>query len=208
MSNFLYTLAEIKATIMNNILDLINGSLGNQVVDSISRQAGASKEETQSVVSAALPALFGALQRNASEGGATGILNAINKKHDGSILDNLADVLGADTEKDGNGILKHLLGGTQAPVQQALSQKTGVSAATVSKILALLAPVVMGYLGKQTKSKSVDNDSALTDMLGGLLGGGSGADILGGLLGGGGGKKDGGNLGSILGGLGSLFGKK
>lgn len=193
---------------MNNILDLINGSLGGQVVDSISREAGASKEETQSVVSAALPALFGALQRNASEGGGQGILNAINKKHDGSILDNLSGVLGADTAKDGNGILKHVLGGTQAPLQQALSQKTGVSAANVSKILALLAPIVMGYLGRQTKSKSVDNDSGLSDLLGGLLGGGSGADILGSILGGGGGKSGGGNLGSILGGLGSLFGKK
>lgn len=193
---------------MNNILELINGSLGIQVVDSISREAGATKEETQSVMSAAIPALFGALQRNASEGGAQGILNAINKKHDGSILDNLAGALGSETERDGNGILKHVLGGTQVPLQQSLSQKTGVSAATVSKILALLAPIVMGYLGKQTKSKSVDNDSALTDLLGGLLGGGSGSDILGSLLGGGSGKKGGGNLGSILGGLGSLFGKK
>lgn len=193
---------------MSNILELINGSLGSQVVDSISREAGATREETQSVVSAALPALFGALQRNASEGGAQGILNAINKRHDGSILDNVAGVLGSESERDGKGILKHVLGSAQAPLQQALSKKTGVSATTVSKILALLAPVVMGYLGKQTKAKSVDNDSALTDLLGGLLGGGSGADILGSLLGGGDGKSAVGNLGGILGGLGNLFGKK
>lgn len=191
---------------MNNILELINGSLGGQVVDSISREAGASKEETQSVVSAALPALFGALQSNASGGGAQGILDAINKKHDGGILDNLSGALGASTASDGSGILKHVLGSKQAPLQQAISQKTGVSSANVGKILALLAPIVMGYLGKQAKGKSVNNDSGLTDLLGGLLGGGSGSDILGSILGGGG--KSGGNLGSILGGLGSLLGKK
>lgn len=191
---------------MNNILELLNGSLGNQVVDSISREAGASKEETQSVVTAALPALFGALQDNASHGGAQGILNALNKKHDGGILDNLSGSLGSNVAADGNGILKHVLGGKQTPIQQAISQKTGVSSANVSKILSLLAPIVMGYLGRQAKSKSVDNDSGLTDLLGGLLGGGSGSDILGSLLGGG--KKSGGGLGGILGGLGSLLGKK
>lgn len=191
---------------MNNILDLIGGSLGNQVVDSISKGAGTSKEETQSVVAAALPVLMGALQNNASGGGAQGILSAINSKHDGSILDNLSGLLGSDVAADGNGILKHVLGGHQAPVQQALSQKTGVSSANVSKILSLLAPIVMGYLGKQTKSSSVNSDQGLTDLLGGLLGGGSGADILGGLLGGSG--KSGGNLGGLLGGLGSLLGKK
>lgn len=193
---------------MNNILELINGSLGNQVVDSISREAGASKEETQSVVSAALPALFGALQSNASGGGAQGILNALNKKHDGGILDNLSNGLDAGVLNDGNGVLKHVLGGKQDSLQQALSQKTGVSIANVSKILALLAPIVMGYLGKEAKSKSVNNDSGLSDLLGGLLGGGSGSDILGSILGGGSGKNSGGNLGGILGGLGSLLGKK
>lgn len=192
---------------MNNILELLNGGLGSQVVDSISRESGASKEETQSVVSAALPALFGALQDNASHGGAQGILNALNTKHDGGILDNVSGLLGSSTAADGNGILKHVLGGKQAPLQQAISKQTGVSSSLVSKILPLLAPIVMGYLGKQAKSKSVNNDSGLTDLLGGLLGGGSGADILGSILGGGSGKSSGG-VGSILGGLGSLLGKK
>lgn len=192
---------------MNNILELLNGGLGSQVVDSISRESGASKEETQSVVSAALPALFGALQDNARHGGAQGILNALNTKHDGGILDNVSGLLGSSTAADGNGILKHVLGGKQAPLQQAISKQTGVSSSLVSKILPLLAPIVMGYLGKQAKSKSVNNDSGLTDLLGGLLGGGSGADILGSILGGGSGKSSGG-LGSILGGLGSLLGKK
>lgn len=194
---------------MNNILDLIGGSLGSQVVESISKGAGTSKEDTNSVVSAALPVLLGALQNNANKGDAQGILSALNTKHDGSILDNLSGMLGSDVAADGNGILKHVLGNNQAPVQQAISQKTGVSAANVTKILSLLAPIVMGYLGKEVKSTSTNNDKGLTDLLGGLLGGGSGADILGGLLGGGGNTgKSGGGLGGLLGGLSSILGKK
>lgn len=197
---------------MNNILALLNGGLGKEVIDSISKESGASKKDTQTVVTAALPALLGALQNNASSGNAGGILQAINTKHDGSILDNLASALGADTAKDGAGILKHVLGGNQSSIQQALSKKTGVSGATVSKILSLLAPIVMGYLGRETKKSSVNNEKELTDLLGGLIGGGSGSDLLGGLLeaatGAGKGKSKAGGLGGLLGSLGGLLGKK
>lgn len=206
---------------MNNILALLNGGLGKEVIASISKESGASKKDTQTVVTAALPALLGALQSNAGSGGAGGILQAINSKHDGSILDNLANALGSGAASDGEGILKHVLGGSQSSIQKAISKKTGVSAATVGKILALLAPVVMGYLGRQTKSSAVNSEKGLSDLLGGLIGGGSGADLLGSLLGGeksggknggksggAGKKKSAGGLGGLLGTLGSLLGKK
>ncbi len=202
---------------MNNILALLNGGLGKEVIDSISKESGASKKDTQTVVTAALPALLGALQSNAGSGGAGGILQAINSKHDGSILDNLASALGSGAASDGEGILKHVLGGSQSSIQKAISKKSGVSATTVSKILALLAPIVMGYLGRETKKSSVSNEKGLTDLLGGLIGGGSGADLLGSLLGGetsggksggAGKKKSAGGLGGLLGTLGSLLGKK
>src|SRR5690606_10329003 len=134
---------------MDNILDLINGNLGKEVVDGIARNTDASAEQTQAVVSSALPALLGALQNNASSGnGAQGILNALASKHDGSILDNLSGFLGDNDTTDGNGILAHVLGNKLGAVEQGISGKTGGSSATVSKILAMLAPLTMGYLGK------------------------------------------------------------
>jgi len=201
---------------MNNILALLNDGLGKDVIENISKQAGASKKDTQAVVNASLPALFGALQNNASSGGAGGILQAISTKHDGSILDNLAGALGAGTASDGAGILKHVLGSNLTPIQKAISQKTGVPAATVGQVLALLAPIVMGFLGRETKKSEVKNEKGLTDLLGGLLGGGSGADLLGSLLGGGKStgksagktKKSSDGLGGLLSSLGSLLGKK
>src|SRR3546814_17025527 len=85
---------------MDNILDLLNGSLGKEVVDGITQKTDASAEETQAVVSTALPALMGALQNNAtSGGGAQGILNAIGSKHDGSILDKVSGFLGNRSEE-------------------------------------------------------------------------------------------------------------
>lgn len=192
---------------MDNILDLINGNLGKEVVDGISRNTDASAEQTQAVVSNALPALLGALQNNASSGnGAQGILSAIGSKHDGSILDNLSGFLGNNDTSDGNGILGHMLGDKRGALEQAISGKTGVSSGTVSKILAMLAPIVMGYLGKQSRNNNVSDGGGLSDLLGGMLGGQTGGDILGGMLDqNGDGKLGMDDVGGLLGGF---FGKK
>src|SRR5690606_2836669 len=155
---------------MDRILDLLNGSLGKEVVDGIAQRTDAPTEQTHAVVSTALPALLGALQNNASSGDAGEILNAIGSKHDGSIFDNLSGFLGSDDTTDGDGILGHVLGNKRGAIAQAISGKTGVSSGTVSKILAMLAPIVMGYLGKQSRSNNVSDGGGLSDLLGGMLG--------------------------------------
>src|SRR5690606_33143468 len=160
---------------MDNILDLLYGSLGKEVVDGITQKTDASAEQTQAVVSNALPALLGALKSNASSGdGAQGIMSALASKHDGSILDNLSGFLGNDDDSDGNGILGHVLGDKRGALEQSISGKTGVSSGTVSQILAKLAPIVMGFLGKQSRTNNVSDGGGLSDMLGGMLGGQSG----------------------------------
>ncbi|PPL03660.1 DUF937 domain-containing protein [Parapedobacter indicus] len=192
---------------MEQLLSLLNGNLGQQLTAGISKQTGASEAETQSVVSTALPALLGALQNNASNSqGAQGILQAIGSKHDGSILENISGFLGSNDTSDGNGILKHVLGNKQGALELGIAKKTGVSSGTVSKILAMLAPIVMGYLGKQSRSNNVSDGNGLNDLLGGLLGGQSGSNVLGGLLDqNGDGKLGMDDVGGLLGGF---FGKK
>jgi len=192
---------------MDTIMNLLNGGLGQSVIDGITRQTGASKEETQAVVNNALPTLFGALQQKASSGeGAQGILNAINSKHDGGILDNLSGFFGNDDTADGNGILGHVLGEKRGAVEQSISSKTGVSSGTVSKIMAMLAPIVMGFIGKQSRNSNVSDGNGLTDLLGGLLGSQGGSGALGGLLD----QNGDGKLGmdDVSGMLGGFFGKK
>lgn len=46
-----------------------------------------------------------------------------------------------------------------------------MDASSVSQILRIAAPVVMGLLGKQQRQTSVRDTSGLTNMLGGLIGG-------------------------------------
>lgn len=213
---------------MSGILDLLNSDLGKQIVGGISKETHQPEDKTASVVAMAMPILMGAMKRNANtEGGAASLMNALNNKHDGSILDNLGSLFSGgvneEVKKDGDGILGHVLGGSKDTAVHALSQKSGLDSSSVMQILQVAAPILLGYLGKQKQQQNVNSNSGIGDLLGGLMGGGSGQsqqqsmieslldgnndgsvidDIAGMVLGGGSQKK--GSLGNILGGF---FGK-
>lgn len=213
---------------MSGILDLLNSDLGKTIVSGVANQSGQSTDKTSSVLTMALPVLMGAMKRNAATPeGAEGLMGALSGKHDGSILDNLGSLFSGGVDQsvmnDGAGILGHVLGGSQQNVTNALSQKSGMNSDAVMDILKIAAPIVMGYLGKQSKQQNVSDTNGIGNLLGGLLGGGSNAssqqsliesvldgngdgsildDVAGMVLNSGGAKK--GGLGGLLGGL---FGK-
>lgn len=202
-----------------DITQLLNSEIGNQIIKGIGQQAGTSEKDTASVVNAAGPLLMGMMKNNAaSQQGASSLMGAL-QEHDGSVLDNISGFLGGGgNPQDGNGILSHILGGQRQTVENSLSEKTGVSTASVSKILVMLAPIVMGYLGKQSRNSNTSSSGGLGDLLGSLMGGSSSSSIAGNILssvlggqGGGlgdllgGGQKKSGGLGDMLGGI---LGKK
>ena len=162
---------------MSGILDLLNGDLGKSLISGVANETGNSEGKTAQVLTMALPILMGAMKRNAaSDEGAAGLMSALNGKHDGSILDNLSGLFngGVDQEvkQDGEGILGHVLGGSKQHVTHALSQKSGLDSDSVMNILKIAAPIIMGYLGRQTKNQNTSQNN-IGDLLGGLLGGGN-----------------------------------
>ena len=213
---------------MSGLLDLLNSPMGKQLVSGVAGQTGQSESKTADVLSMAMPLLMGAMKKNTSTpGGAQGLMNALSSKHDGSILDNLGGFFGGGVDQsamdDGAGILGHILGSKQPQVENALSSKSGIDAGSVAQILQIVAPILLGYLGKQTRQQNVSSPDGLNGLLGGLMGGGKSAakqqslietfldsdgdgsvidDLAGMVLKGGNQKKSG--LGGILGGL---FGK-
>lgn len=161
---------------MAGLLDLLNSDLGKTLVNGASQQLGQNENQTSSALSAALPLILGAMKNNASTPqGAEGLLGALsNSSHDGSILDNLGGLLGNSAEmKDGAGILGHVFGGKEQNVAQAVSAKSGMDMGSAMKLLQMAAPVVMGYLGKQSRQQNVSDSNGIEGLLGGLLGGGA-----------------------------------
>ena len=210
---------------MAGILDLLNGPLGQTLIQGASKQFGLGESSTQKAMSTAMPLILGAMKNNAATpDGASGLLGAIMGKHDGSILDNLGSILGGDKVdddvlQDGEGILGHVFGGKQENVAAAVSKSSGIDMGAAMNILKVAGPFLMGAIGKQARTQGVQDQNGIGDLLGGLLGGGhkeqqslvnrlldadgDGSiidDVAGMLLSGG--KK--GGLGSLLGGL---FGK-
>lgn len=169
---------------MSGILDLLNSDLGKQIVNNVSEKTGINPSQASNVVSSSLPALLGAMQGNLLSGnGAEGLINAVTSgKHDGSILENLGGFINGGDFTDGSKILGHLLGDKLGAVETGISEKTGVSSSIISKILPMLAPIIMGYLGKQTKNKGVSDGEGLGGILGSLLGGSTDGSSLGGSL--------------------------
>ncbi len=161
---------------MSGLLDLLNSPMGRQMISGVANQTGQPESKTADVLSMAMPLLMGAMKKNASTpGGAQGLMDALSSKHDGSILDDLGGLFGGGVDQsvvnDGAGILGHVLGTKQPQVENALSSKSGLDAGTVSQILKIAAPILLGYLGKQTRQQNVSSPDGLNGLLGGLMGG-------------------------------------
>lgn len=158
-----------------NISELLNSSTGQNIIDNITNQFGLDKQQATSAINAAIPMILGGLGRNAqTPDGAQGIEQALQSKHDGSILDNVNGFfnMGDAAQKDGSGILGHIFGDKVNQVENGIAQKSGISLSKIGPIVAMLAPIVMGYLGRQ-KNQNQQSGGGISDILGQLTGGNS-----------------------------------
>ena len=177
-----------------DLTNILGALTGNDAVNAISENLKIDSKQVSSVISNALPSLLGAMQKNASTpGGAEALAKALGDHagNAGNIINNLK---GADLV-DGSKILGHIFGGNLTNVLGGISKQTGVASNAVGNILSSIAPSLLAILGKQNGNSGA---AGLGGLLGALLGGSTQSQSSSGL----------GGLGSILGGLGSLFGKK
>ena len=154
---------------MSDIMDMITSQLSGEAMKQISRQLGTNEQQSSSANAAALPVLLGAMNKNAKTSeGASALAGALEKDHDGSILDNLGGFLGNASQGPGAGILGHVLGGQRGKVEQYVSKTSGLNTQGSGQLLEMLAPVVMGALGKQKREQGLDA-GALAGMLGNVM---------------------------------------
>lgn len=208
-----------------NLMDIFQSQLSDEALGQISEHIGAEKEQTATAANGIFASLLGGLANNASsEEGMSGIMGMLDRDNDGSVLDDIAGmiggVMGGGQQADNNmGILGSILGDRQEAAVQQVSQSSGLNIGQVMKLLPILAPIVMGVLGRAKNQGNL----GLGDLAGILMGsaqnaqqGGFGdliGSVLGGVMGGnnqqeqapqqGGGMDD--MLGSVLG---NIFGKK
>ncbi len=144
---------------MDSIIELLLSQLGTGGTNQISEKLGIDEGKAQQVIGMALPMLIGALNRNtsSSKSGAEALTNAIQRDHDGSILDNISQAITKrKTVEDGSAILGHVFGDNSSGVVDSVSRATNIDSAQVAQIFAMLAPLVLGALGKIQRNKNLD----------------------------------------------------
>lgn len=190
-----------------NLIDLLTGNTGNEVATQAENKFGISKNQIIALLAVAAPLVISYLKNKSQDSKeAEALNNALDKDHDGSILNDASQLEARQGE--GNSILSHIFGNDKANVENQLSQNTGISMDKIGPILAMLAPVIMGYIGKEKQQSNV-GAGGIGDLLGGILGNASNQaqqqqsnplnDILGSVLGGGKSQSSGNPLNDILG---------
>ncbi|MFN8004024.1 MAG: DUF937 domain-containing protein [Acidobacteriota bacterium] len=151
-----------------DISGLLNDALSGDTVSQISQTIGADEGSTSNAIQAALPMLLGAMANNsANESGASSLLGALDRDHDGSALDDIAGLIGSMGGGSGAGILGHILGGQQNTAESHISQASGLDLGKVGPLLAILAPIVMGALGRARQQGAIGGAGDLAGLLGG-----------------------------------------
>ncbi len=152
---------------MPSILDTLSAHLDDNALRQISSRLGTDQGATSRAIAAAVPLLLGALAHNAAQGdGAQRLNEAIARDHDGSVLNDVPGALQTAPLSGGEAILGHVLGDRRDLAEQAVARSSGLDLAKAGPLLATLAPLVLGALGRVRRDRGLDANG-----LAGLLGG-------------------------------------
>jgi hypothetical protein len=159
-----------------NLMGLLQGALNDNMIDQLSQQlGGVDKKQTAAAASGIMATLVGALAQNASTAeGAQSLDKALERDHDGSVLNDLMGALTGNSQVanqralNGTGILNHVLGNRQSGAVQMISQLSGLDSSKTNNLMAMLAPVVLGSLGKAKREQGLDV-AGIVSMLSGTV---------------------------------------
>ncbi len=147
-----------------NILDLVKSQIGAQGIEAIAGMLGENKDNAAIASNSSMATILATLMQQAGSnngGGAAGILDMITKgNHDGSLFDNLGGLLSnPDTANSltsaGGGIIQSLLGNKASGIVDLIASISGIKSGSANSLLNIVAPLVLGMLGKQTANGGV-----------------------------------------------------
>jgi hypothetical protein len=163
-----------------DILSILNSLQDKQAVNELSKSVGGNTDQVKKAVELGLPMLMQAMSNNAkTPQGAASLAKALDQHKEDPVDDVLGFLKGVDIN-DGKKILGHVFNQKTNTVEKNLAAQTGMSKNQVEDILAQLAPVVLGALGKEKSQKGIDANglTSMLPMIAGLLGSGSKNDLM------------------------------
>src|SRR5215472_13686034 len=151
-----------------NLVSLIMQFLTPDMIGRIASALGLDRNNTQTAIGAAIPGLLAGLSGVAAQpGGAQKLVDTVRQQT--GALGSFANMIGASGQSSliekGSQVLSSLLGGRdQTALAGAVSKYAGLSQNASGSLLGMLAPIVMGTIGQQQGTRSLDA-STITSLL-------------------------------------------
>lgn len=146
-----------------DLLEMMSSTLGTQLVDRAGSFLGASESSMKGAVGAALPALLGGVMQKASTpSGAAELMKLLNTPGlDAGIVGNLGSYLGSGEKASsllsmGSTLLSSLFGDKLGNLINTIASSFGLKSASASNLMALAAPMVLGFLKTQVSESRLD----------------------------------------------------
>jgi OOP family OmpA-OmpF porin len=134
-----------------NLIELLKNEVSDKVISSLSQKAGVSEDQVKTGFSAGIPAILAGILKNGA-GGNSGFLGNIMSGITGSSPDNNpTDLLNGSEDsllEKGKSLLGGLFGNDTNAVTNSLSSSTGLSPEKSTGLLAMIAPLVTGFISK------------------------------------------------------------
>jgi outer membrane protein OmpA-like peptidoglycan-associated protein len=125
-------------------MEAVSGHISPDLVQKAASAFGESPEGTRTAMLGAVPTLFAGLAHSASTpGGASGVLALVTR------------AATKPKEVGGQGLLSGVFGSHSERVTDALASHAGVRSSSAAGILALLGPLALGAIGKESASRGL-----------------------------------------------------
>lgn len=147
----------------NQFADILDQHLSDDnFIDNLSQQiGGAEREQTRAAANGIVAAMSSAMSKTAAtEQGASGLMGMLDADGDGSIIDDVMNMVSggggqaggqASLMQNGAGIVNSLLGGKQGGIINMISQMSGLSGDKTGNLMSMLAPIILSALSKTGK---------------------------------------------------------
>jgi hypothetical protein len=152
-----------------NLVSAISRFLTPEMIGKMASVSGLDRSTTQSAVGACVPAILNGLSDLAAKpGGARQIADAIAEQPAG-MLSNLSQILGGASmpAEKGTGLLSSLFGGgVLNTLVSTLSRFVGIGEGSTRTLMGLLAPVVLGVLGREQRAAGLETGGLARMLMG------------------------------------------
>ena len=152
---------------MENLLNLLKAALPDNFASLVSQFLGEPEANTKTSLSALLPALLGAIfHKGSTPGGAGDLLNLLKSTNvDSGITNNIAGILSGsgnsinDLLNQGSTLVTQLFSEKETALGESLASVGGIKTSSAMDLLALVVPVVLGFLKKYILGRDLDQNS-------------------------------------------------